>query len=343
MTTPISTADRLLDAQVAWVIEELSGERLLRVIAGGVDELLVVAAEVRLVDVASADAVIEVIELLLRAVPASPVVAAAVQATADQVHAGPPESVSPADLVGRDRVAALVDAGLVLTPLIDQTLDRLTESPLVGTLASRFITRLVVDVLEANRSLTKKIPGVGSLVSFGTSAATKMVGVADKQVQALLGGEMAGKGTAMAVRRLNSVFMSTLQDPMFRDAVLEVWDTLSAEPVEGLGDMIEQDDLRRVVLALHDIIVAGAPSAPVRVFIATWVRAAFDRHVDDTIATLIDGLGLSRDDLLAIATAIVPPLVNAAIADGQLEQTVRTRLEPFYRSPAVTVILSDVR
>lgn len=338
--TPSATADRLLDAQVAWVVGELTGDRLLEVIERDVDELLARSDEVRLAEIASADAVIAVIERLLATVPTSAVATTMAQATADQVHDGPSAPVVPAQLVDRDQVAELVDATLALRPLLAQVLDRLTASPRVGTLASRFITRLVVDVLEANRSMAKRIPGVGSIVSMGTNAATRMVGVADKQVQALLGGDAGSKGTAMAVRRLNSVVLATLEDPSLRDAVLEVWDTYAEEPFDGIGDAVERDDVRRLAAVLKEIAGAAAPSEPVRAFLATWIRTFADLHGDTSLAMLVEELGLTRDDVLGFARALVPPLVAAAMAEGRLEPAVRARLEPFYRSPEVGAILS---
>ena len=340
MTSAPTTADRLLDAQVAWVMQELTGDRLHGVIERDLDELLAAGADVPLGAVATPEDVIEVVDLLLATVPSSDVASSVVQDTADQLHDGPPTPMVPADVIGREQVAELVDASLRLRPLVAQALDRLTESPLVGTLASRFVTRLVVDVLEANRSMAKRIPGVGSIVSFGTNAATKMVGVADKQVQALLG-DTAGRGTAIAVRRLNSVVMSTLEDPSFRDAVLEVWDTWAEQPFDGVGDVVARDDLRRLASALQDVARTGATTEPARVFVATWIRTVFERHGDTAIATVLVDLGLSRDDLLAMATAVVPPLVAAAASEGRLEQAVRARLEPFFHSAEVAAILQE--
>ena len=340
MTSAPPTADRLLDAQVAWVMQELTGDRLLEVIERDVDELLAGAAEVRLADVTSADGVIEVVDLVLANVPASTVATTLARMTADQVHDGPSAPFVPADVVDRAQVASLVDASLALRPMVAQGLDRLTESPLVGTLAQRFVTRLVVDVLEANRSLAQRVPGVGSIVSFGTNAATRMVGAADKQVQALFG-DSASKGTAMAVRRLNSVVMATLEDPTLRDAVLEVWDTWADEPFHGVGEVVERDHLRRLAAALQDIASTGAPTPPVAAFVAAWVHGVFDLHGDTPVATLLDELGVTRDDVLAAATTVVPPLVAAAAADGGLEDAVRARLEPFFHSPAVAAILDD--
>ena len=342
MTSTASLADQLLDAQVAWILEQLTGPRLPELLERDVDDLLAVAGRIRLDAAVDPTDVTRVVHRVMGTVPACTTATTMVQATADQIHEGPTARVAPADVVDREQVEALVDALMPLRPLVGQALDRMADSPRMGTLASGFVTKLVVDVLEANRSMAQKIPGVGSLVSFGTNAATKVVGVADKQVQSLLG-DTAGKGAAFAVRRLNKVVMDTLNDPMMRDAVLEVWDAHAGDAFDGVGDdegQVGRDDIRTLAGVLQDIVIAAGPSEPALAFAEAWIATFFDIYGEYPIATLLEELEVSRDDLVADAIAIVPPLVAAAHEDGWLEQAIRTRLEPFFASPAVTAILA---
>lgn len=339
-STPTVIADRLLDAQVAWVVAELSGPRLDAVIEREVDELLAVADDVRLADVAAPDRVLAAVDRLLATVPSGRGATSVATAVADQLHDGPPAPMTLAGLVDRVHVAELVDALLPLRPLAREALDTLTEAPAAGTLAARFVTRLVVDVLETNRSMARRIPGIGGIVSMGTSAATRMVGVADKQVQALLG-DTAGKGAAMAVRRLNSVVVATLEDPILRDAALEVWEVVADDPLEGLGEVVPRADLRRLALAVRDVVAVAAPSPPVRAFVTALVERLLAEHGERTVAEVLADANLDRDDLVMIATSVVRPLVEVAVADGTVEHVARARLAPFFHSPEVAAILAD--
>jgi hypothetical protein len=338
MPSPPTIADRLLDAQVAWALEELTGDRLPVVITREVDGLLARAGQVRLVDVVDAEALVAVLGLLARTLPDSVAAAAVAEDLADVVHAGPTEPVRPSQLLDRRLVAALVDALLPLRPLLAQQLDRLTASASVGTLASRFVTRLVLDVLEANRSLTRRIPGVGGLLSMGSSVATMAVGAADRQVQALFG-DTAGKGAALAVRRLNSVLLGTLDDPLLADAVLEVWDATADEPLDGIDDVVDRDDLRRLASVLQRALARAVRSEPALALADAALEDVLSRWGDAPLAVLLDDLGLDRDDVLELALTLVPPLVAAAAADGWLEQLVRDRLAPFWDSPGVAAVL----
>ncbi len=70
------------------------------------------------------------------------------------------------------------------------------------------------------------------------------------------------------------------------------------------------------------------------------VDAFFLVYGDRPIADLIDEAGIGRDDILTMVNAIAPQAVEAAIADGWLEQAVRDRFAPFFASPAVAAILA---
>lgn len=332
-------ADQLLDAQVAWVMAELEDGALEGTIRREVADLWDVAATVPLAAVVDLPSLTPVLARLLATVPASTTVSTMVQATADLLHEGPQDPVTPADLVAREDVEALVAELLALRPLVEQGMDRLAESPLVGTLASRFVTRLVVDVLEANRSMAQRIPGVGSIVSLGTSAATRVVGAVDKQAQQLLG-DTAGKGAAFAVRRLNKVVMDTLRDPLMHDALMEVWDTQSARSVDAVAEGMAQDDARRLAGVLQDIAIGAAPTPAVMGFLLAWVEALLEVYGDHPVTTLLEELGIGRDDVLGDAQVVVGPIISAMRADGRLEAMVRARLEPFWDSPQVAAMLT---
>jgi len=271
-------------------------------------------------------------------VPASAAVGGIVELATTVVHDGPAEAYPVGDLVGREQVEALFDELLALHPVLDRLLERLTASPLVGTMASRFMGRIVGEVLQANQAVADKVPGLGTLMSFGTSAASRMMGAADKQFEGLIG-DTVGKGGTFAVRRLNRILIETLQDPTTREAVLQVWDLVSAEPVTGLEGYLTRDEITGVVDAVHELVVTTAASEPVAQLGEAIVDAFFDRFGGYTPTELLDELDLSRDDLVADLVRIAPGAVDALRESGELERILRAELEPFYASAAVAALL----
>jgi hypothetical protein len=333
-----SVAGRLLDAQVGWLLGRLTGPELPSVIGQEVDDLLAAGSGIPLNKLLGAAEIKDIARLLLDKVPASTAASTLVQVAADVAYAGPAEQFTLADLIDRDHVASLTDEVLGNADLAERFLDSLTESPLVATLASRFVGRIVSDVVQMNQAMADKIPGVGSLVSFGTSAAGKMFGAADKQLQQVLG-DTAGKSAVFAMRRLNKIVVETLKDPGTRDAVLEVFDLYADKPVTRLDQLGTRDDARRVAGLLQDIVIAGAPTPPVLALIDALVDGFFATYGEHPVTVLLDELAITRDDLVTHATAIAPGLLAAAQESGELERLLRARLEPFFASPEVAAIL----
>lgn len=331
-------AATLLDAQVSWLVRRLTGPDLPDLIARDVDDLLEIGTRVAVGDLVDPAEIKELGRLLVRTVPPSTTASTLVETAADVLYDGPAETFTLADLIDREHVAGLADEALGNIALLEKLLDDLTRSPLVATMASRFVGRIVNDVVQMNQAVADKIPGVGSLVSFGTSAAGRMLGAADKSLQQVLG-DTAGKGAGFAMRRLNKVVVETLKDPTARDAVLEVYDLYADEPVARLDQLGTREDVQRVAGLVQDIVIAGAPTDPVSALLDALVDGFFRVYGEHPVTGLIEDLDLTRDDLVAHATAITPRVLEAAQRSGELEALLRSRLEPFYASAEVAAIL----
>lgn len=332
-------AEQLLDAQVAWIMEQLTSDGLPALLERDLDDVLAMAGQSRLDAVVNAEDVSRVVRLLLAKVPTGVAASTLVQAGTDVIHDGPAEPVALDQLIAREHVDALVTEVLALHPALERGLDRVADSPLMGTLASRFVTKLVVEVLQANRSVAEKIPGMGGIVNFGTNAATKVIGAADKPLQQLVGGT-AGKGAAFAMRRLNAMVVETVKDPTMHAAVMEVWDTHGGEALEGAEEVMTREQAQRIASLLHEMVIAAAPSEEVAGLADAFVKAFFDIYGEYPVTTLLEELEITRDDILAELTVVVPRLIATANAEGRLEGAIRDRLTPFFHSPQVAALLA---
>ncbi|MBZ5735118.1 hypothetical protein K8Z61_11470 [Nocardioides sp. TRM66260-LWL] len=344
MTPPTARAEelarRLLDAQVAHHVERLTGDTLTVEVRALATELLAAAEAHPIADVVDVEAVADVVERALATVPPSAAVSGVIEMATTLVLDGPERPHAVGALVDRPQVERIVDAVLALHPLVEQRLDRLAEAPTVGVVASRFMGRIVGEVLEANKAVAGKVPGLGSLVSLGTGAATKVIGAADKQLDGLLG-DAAGRGGALAVRRLNRILVETLRDPATRDAVLQVWDLVAAERVAGVDDPDARTRLVAVVDAAHEAVVVAAGTPEAAALGRTVVEAFFERFGGYTGPELLDELDLDRDALLDDVERLAPPVVRALHDSGALERLLRARLAPFHADPATLALLED--
>ena len=342
MTPPASRAtdlaQRLLDAQVAYHLSLLTDDALEATVSQAAEALLDAASEHRLIDLVDRETVTGFAAYLLQTVPGSAAAVSVVQIGTDLVVDGPPEPFPLAAAVDRAQVDALVTQALALTPAIERVLDRLAESPLVGVVASRFMGRIVAEVVQANQAVASRVPGLGPLVSFGTSTASRLKGAADKQFEAIIG-DTVGKGGTYAVRRLNRILVDTLRDPTTREAALQVWDHLAVEPVAGFGALASRDEIAALVSAGHEL-VATATGTPYAARLAeALVDGFFEWFGGYTLVELLDALDLCSADVVDHLALLTPRLVAALRDSGDLERLLRAHLEPFFTSPDVVELL----
>ena len=338
--SPESLATRLLNAQVRFHLDRLTGEQLEPTVTRLAEDLFAAGGQHQIADLIEPEMVTDMVVRALVSVPSSAAASAVAEIAAEIAHDGPAEPRSIGELLERGRVEEILDALLGLTPVLERRLERLTDSPLVGTMASRFMGRIVGEVVQANQAVADKVPGLGSLVSFGTSTASRVMGAAEKQFDGLIG-DTVGKGGTFAVRRLNRILIETLNDPTTREAVLQVWDLAAEEQVSGLQGHLTRDEITHLVDAGHDLVITTLAGQRAAMLSATVVDAFFERFGGYTPSELLDELDLDRDDLVADLVRLAPVVVDALKESGDLDRILRSHLEPFYTSPAVTALLDS--
>jgi hypothetical protein len=333
-----SLAQQLLDAQVGYHLERWSGDQLAATVGGLADELLAAGGRRQIEDLVDREAVTLIVVRAMDSLPASAAVSGILELVTAVVVEGPAEPYPVGELVDRSQVEALLDSLLALHPVLERVMEALADVPLVGTTASRFMGRIVQEVVQANKAVADKVPGLGSLVSFGTSAASRVMGAADRQFEGLIGDTM-DRGGAFAVRRLNRVVIETLLDPTTRFAVLQTWDLLAREQVVGLSRHATQEQISDVAGALQDVAITALATDHAAHLAEAVVDGFFDGFGGYTPTELLEQLDLTREDLVADLVRLAAPVVGVLRESGDLEQLLRARLEPFFTSAEVTRLL----
>jgi hypothetical protein len=335
---PKELADRLLDAQVEFVLGELSGKRLAQVVARDVDDVLKIAAKLTVADVVDPDLVKGVLQRLVERIGGSTLLEEIVTALSDAIYdLSASENYTLGQVVGRDPVETLIAKVLSMHTLHDRALDQMAESPLVAAVATRFVTKIVGDFLQQNRQMAERLPGAKSLISFGVGAASKVRSATG--VDQLLG-DAAGKSTQFAIKRTNSAIRDLIHEAPLQGAAMEIWDLHADAPISDLREYLSKQELRDVVVLVHELLTSARSSEYVGELIDECVDVFFEQYGSRDIASLLPDLGISRDNIVDDLRQFLPTLIEAAKADGRLEALVRARLKPFFASKKVQAILS---
>jgi hypothetical protein len=331
-------ASQLIDAQVAYHLERLTGDRLAGTVAAMADGLLSAGGGHQLEDLVDREVVTGIVVRALGTVPASAAVSGIRELVTEVVLDGPAQAYPVGELIERDQVEALLDSMLALHPVVGRFGDVLAEISLVGATASRFMGRIAGEVMLANKSVADKVPGLGSLMSLGTGAAARVVGAADRQFEGLVS-DTVGRGGAFAVRRLNRIVIETLLDPTTRAAALQAWDVLAREHVGGVTTSETREQVLDVAGAFHDVAITALATEHAAHLAEALVDGFFDRFGGYTPTELLDELDLTREDLVADLVRLAPLVLATLRESGDLERLLRAQLAPFYDSAEVRRLL----
>ncbi|GAB3856180.1 hypothetical protein GCM10028801_12940 [Nocardioides maradonensis] len=339
MTSP-SRAQRLLDAQVAWLVGQLTGPDAAAAVERDLRELLDAETRVplgRLVTVHDAQ---RAVRTLLAVAPASTGASTIVQMLADVAYDGPASAYTLSEVVAREDVERITDEALAHTDVVRRLLDDVSASPLASGLASRFVGRLVNEMLQSNRAAAEKVPGVGALVSFGLGAAGAVAGAATGSIDAVLG-DVTSKGAAIAAKRLNRVLVDTLSDPAARAAVLEVYDLYADHPIPHLRDVTTREEVRRIAGLAQDVTIDGAARPAVLELADAVVAAFWGVYGEHPASALLLDLGIDREAAITEGVRVATDALAVAHENGDLERILRDRLAPFYDSAEVAAVLAE--
>ena len=332
-------ADRLLDAQVYYVVAELSADRLPEVLARAVDDMFDLAGALVLQDVIDAEQAKIVVRRMADRSVGSSLVADLVGQLADALYLSDVgDRYDLGSVVTRESVEALVDKVLGMRTFHDRALDRLAESPAVSVVAAKFVSKIISDFVAQNRAMAQKVPGMSSLLSLGTSAAGMVRNPFDQRL-----GDAAGRSAQYAMRRANTIAArATLDEAPVREAAMEMWDLHARERVSELRRYLAAEDLRELAGLVYRLMLEARDSAFVGELLDMCVDVIFARYGQWDLASLLTEVGIDRDDLVEDLAGFAPPIIEAAKQDGRLAALVRARLEPFFRSPAVLALLDAV-
>ena len=340
---PNDLAARLLDAQVEFLLAELSGDRFAVTLAGAVDEALAVGATVVVAEVVDADQLKQSLRWIVDKIGGSALSPDITARLSEAIYDLPAnESYTLGEVVDRELVAALVTKLVTTNTLHDRTLDRLSDSPAVAAVASRFVASIVGGMVQKHRLRAEKLPGVGSLWSLGTSAASRMRDASDRYLDPLFS-DASAKGTQFAMDETSDAIREVIGDARLQDAAMDMWDMHATEPVGALRQYLSRQDLHEFVLIMRDILTSAYNTEYGGQVLDTCVDVFLERYGNHDIASVLSELGVGRKDILAAIEWVVPPIIEAAKANGALAAHIRNHLEPFFHSETVTSLLAPAR
>ncbi|MEA2144080.1 MAG: hypothetical protein QOI64_2510 [Solirubrobacteraceae bacterium] len=330
-----ATAQRLLDAQVEFLVAQLSGEGLAAQLEAEIDRALQSIGTLTLEEAVTRDQIKAV---------------ARKYATTMQIHGSIPELMGeiaerlyshPAhdrtrigDVVAQRQVAAVAGKLLSMETLRSLLLERLVANPLAVTWLSSTLDRIMAEL----RDRVDQVPGLMGLLSTSWQALGNVAPGAQIDVDLRL--HEVGERIAHMLLRQAEQANATASDqaPLF-DAVMDVYHDLAEQPVSLFRQVLTREDLEDLLVIGYELWLHQRDTDYLRSLIDEGVDFFFDKYGDFALRDLLEEVGVRREDLVEEGLRFGPPVTALLRDNGMLAAMFRRRLEPFFFSEAVLALL----
>lgn len=328
-------ADALLDAHVAYIVGQLTGEGLRDLIAEHLDALLADAAKLKLKDVVTARMIKDTArtyaaEIELGAGLPELVTAIARELYAHKIH----DRTALKDVVVHARYEEFVDKILELDTLREKLVRAAATSPIYIAFASDLLYHGIRGYIARGSEFTRGVPGAGSMMNLGRS----MLNKASPGIENTLDDNLrkyVARSVEVTSRTSAEFVLQHLNEDALRRMTREIWDKLKFEPFGSLREDLGDDDIEDLFVIGYEFWRELRRTEIYTTLIDAGVDVFFETYGHTSLTALLDEIGVTRQIMLDEAMHYAPHVLKALKRKKLLAPIVRRGLEGFYRSGAV--------
>jgi hypothetical protein len=329
-------ADALLDAHVRHELERLSSDNLRAGIREGVATALRWLEGVRLRDVATREQIVAVIDSYVIELKVSGGITELAGEMSNVVFSSTAATTTRIDeVVPPEAYEDFADKVTALDGVHRELIRHVTHSAAFRTLASRMVVRVILDLLF-RRGGEPVAPWQARLGSLGEKlfpGLEQRVGTALSRYVETHAERLAKDGGRHLLEVLDPEWVRQMAD--------EVWDELAAKPVGDAALVFSAQDLEDFVVLGYEFWLKFRKTRYFRAVSTEVVDRLFDKYGDESVRSVISDMGVTGAMIAHELESFVPPVLDHALRSGFLEQQLRARLSPFYRSAAFAAILTS--
>jgi hypothetical protein len=344
-------AEQLLDAHVAHELRQLQGDDFTALVASEVDHALAAASTLTLDRVMHRDQVKAVAikyVATFRLPGAIPEIATDI---ATLIRHSPANDVPLGTLISRPRVDELVGVIAEMRSIRMGVLRGIADSSTLQAGVGGLVRGLATGAFGTGRRFAARVPGAGvgsTLAGMVADQASRAPGAGrvGEVVAPVLDGvdqrskELSERAARMLLGYLSDSAATAVTDEEFREAVLEIWDTLANRPVRVFMDAVSDDQLVDLFVAAYQAWLDLRTSDYLPALVEAGVDVFFDTYRDFTLDKLLEEFGLGAADLVEEAMRFAPPVIEALVETGLLEELIRRRLASFYLSDEARALIN---
>lgn len=336
---PASLATALLDAHVAYFVEDLTGPGLKQLIDEEIDAALELAGKLKLGDVVTRAQIKATAITYAASLELGPGIPELVGDIARQLHAhAVHDKTTPGDLVSDERVAEWLDQVFGFETLRDKLIREAVTSPIYSDFAADLLYQGITGYLQQN-AVTKNIPGASSMLKLGRAALSKAKPDLEASLEDGLRRYIA-KAVQASTKHSADFLIGHASKQLLTEIGLDAWEKIRKIRLGSLRHDVGSREVEELFVLGYETWREVRTTDYYRLLIESGIDAFFDKYEGATLAALLEDIGVGREQMHAEALRYAPPVIKLLKKKKLLDGIVRRRLSGFYASEACAKLLA---
>lgn len=320
------SAEQLLEAQVAFFLQDFQGESLKRHLEAEAEAYCDLLERISVRQLLDADQVISWVERnVLAYQPTEGFRKQAVMLFEMGLNNPGHQQMPMRQLINRQIYDVMVERVVSRPGLRQEVIHSVLGSPVYHRLLSDVLYHSISDYLMKENPLAKNVPGVSSLMKVGKGMIGKL-GNLDQTIEQTI------KHYLRHNIRSTAAFSETLVDQALNSDTLrkladDLWPKLEAYELGQATRHLELEGLSYLAMVFWNQI---RQTDYMREQVSYLVKGWYAQSGDEIAMEVLENIGISREQLVREVVALGHPLMTAWMQSGHIEKRLREHLQRFF-------------
>jgi len=331
-------AQKLLEAQIEFVIEQASGDGFEQLIEEEINHFYTIIDTLTLNDVVNPDQIKQTIQKYSQEMEIHGAVPELLGEVAQHVYDHPAhDNNTVSDIVTDAQFDEVLEKILEMDDVREKAIKQAVANPVYAALVSELLYNGIKDYATDN-AVTKNIPGASSMLKLGKNMMNKAAPKLEKAIEENVKRYIEINASA-TLKQSEKFLTKTLNNEKISEISHDIWDKVKLQKLSSFRHAISADDLQDFLVMGYEYWLAFRKTSYYAYLVDSGVDFFFNKYGDSPLTLILEEVSIEKPMMVDDAMRFAPPIIELLKEKGILADVLRRRLEPFFYSESTLAIL----
>jgi len=332
-------AEALLNAQIDFIIAEMSAERFDTLVDEELDHFFDLIDTKTLSDAVTSEKITATAKKYavdMKITGATPELFGDI-AEVVYNHEGH-DQYTPGDLITDDQFQEWVKKLAEMDTLRERVIEEFVSNNIYTEMMSDILYSAIKGFTVDNDAILDAIPGASRLMKFGKKVVSKTAPKLEQATEDLIK-KYITKNLKFTLRQSKTFLSKALSSEEITDTSMEVWSSVKDEKISTFKEYISVLDIQEALGMGYEQWEDFRKTKYFNLLLEEAIEFIFKKYGDTSLKELLSEVGVDKEMFVDDAKRFAPDIIEILKENGYINDFLRRRLEPFFFSKSTLAIL----